>query len=61
MKKHKKIVNLSPLNNRRFKATHLFFLLIIIGLFGRLINLQLFNSSKLITKARIIQSSKLFF
>ena len=59
MKKYKKIVNLSPLNNRRFKATHVFFLLIIIGLFGRLINLQLFNSSKLITKARIIQSSKI--
>ena len=59
MKKYKKIVNLSPLNNRRFKATYLFFLLIIIGLFGRLVNLQIFNSSKLMTKARIIQSSKI--
>jgi len=59
MKKYKKIANLSPLNNRRFKATYLFFLLIIIGLFGRLVNLQLFNSSKLMTKARIIQSSKI--
>ena len=44
MKRHKKIVNLIPLKARRFKATYIFFLVLIIFLFGRLVNLQVFSA-----------------
>ena len=58
MKKNKKVFHLVPLNNNRFKVTYIFCLTLILGLFGRLVNLQLFSSSNLLTKARLIQSSK---
>ena len=58
MKKHKRIVNLLPLDSRRFRITYVFFLLIIFGLFGRLLNLQIFNASELQKKARSIQFTK---
>ena len=47
MKRNKKIVNLVPLKPRRFKATYIFCLLLIFGLFGRLVNLQVFSASDL--------------
>ena len=58
MKKYKKIVNLKPLRSRRFKITYIFCLIIITGLFGRLINLQFFIASDLQKKARLIQFTK---
>ena len=58
MKKYKKIVNLEPLEDIRFKVTYIFCLVIILGLFGRLVNLQVFKASDLQKKARLIQSSK---
>ncbi len=58
MKKYKKIVHIIPLDQRRFKVLYLFSLLIILCLFGRLVKLQVFNSSDLQRKARLIQSSK---
>ncbi len=58
MKRHKKIVNLVPLNSRRFKATYIFCLVLIFGLFGRLVNLQVFSASDLQKKARLIQFTK---
>ena len=58
MKKYKKIVHLLPLDHRRFKALYIFSLIIILGLFGRLVNLQVFNASDLQKKARLIQTSK---
>ena len=58
MKKYKKIVNLKPLRSRRFKITYIFCLIIITGLFGRLINLQVFIASDLQKKARLIQFTK---
>ncbi len=58
MKKYKKIVRLIPLNQRRFKFLHIFSLLLIFLLFGRLVKLQVFNASDLQRKARLIQSSK---
>jgi len=58
MKKHKKIVCLSPLDPRRFKSLYIFSLLLIFCLFGRLVKLQVFNASDLQRKARLIQSSK---
>ena len=58
MKRRKKIVNLIPLQDRRFKITYIFFLLLIFGLFGRLVNLQVFSSSDLQKKARLIQFTK---
>ena len=58
MKKYKKIVRLIPLDQRRFKLLYIFSLLIIVSLFGRLVNLQVFNASDLQRKARLIQSSK---
>ena len=58
MKKYKKIVRLIPLDQRRFKFLYIFSLLLIFCLFGRLIKLQVFNSSDLQRKARFIQSSK---
>jgi len=51
MKRHKKIVNLLPLQARRFKVTYIFFLVLILGLFGRLVNLQVFSSSDLQKKS----------
>ena len=58
MKKYKKIVRLTPLDQRRFKFLYIFSLLLIFCLFGRLVNLQVFNASDLQRKARLIQSSK---
>ena len=58
MKKIKKIVQIVPLDQRRFKALYIFSLLIILSLFGRLVKLQVFSASELQKKARIIQSSK---
>ena len=57
MKKNKRIVNLLPLDPRRFKVTYLFSLVLIFGLFGRLVNLQIFSASDLQKKA---VSDKLF-
>ncbi len=58
MKRHKKIVNLIPLDDQRFKVTYIFCLVLIFGLFGRLVNLQAFNASNLQKKARSIQFTK---
>ena len=57
MKKYKKIVQILPLDQRRFKIIYIFSLLLIFSLFGRLVKLQVFNSSDLQRKARLIQSS----
>ncbi len=59
MKKYKKIVRLTPLDQRRFKFLYIFSLLLIFCLFGRLVKLQVFNASDLQRKARFIQSSKI--
>ncbi len=59
MKKYKKIVRLTPLDQRRFKFLYFFSLLLIFCLFGRLVKLQVFNASDLQRKARLIQSSKI--
>ncbi len=58
MKKRKKVVHLLPLEEKRFKLTYIFFLVIILSLFGRLVNLQVFSASDLKNKARSIQSSR---
>ena len=58
MKRYKKIVNLIPLKARRFKATYILFLILILGLFGRLVNLQLFSAIDLQKKARLIQFTR---
>ncbi len=58
MKKYKKIVRLIPLDQRRFKLLYIFSLLLMFCLFGRLVKLQVFNSSDLQRKARLVQSSK---
>ena len=58
MKKIKKIVNLPPLADGRFKATYIFSMGLIFCLFGRLINLQIFSSSELKKKAEILHYSK---
>ena len=42
----------------RFKITYIFFLVLIFGLFGRLVNLQVFSASDLQKKARLIQFTK---
>ena len=54
MKKYKKIVRLIPLDQRRFKFLYIFSLLLIFSLFGRLVKLQVFNSSDLQRKAKLI-------
>ena len=59
MRKNKKIVNLTALEARRFKVTYVFFLVLIFGLFGRLVNLQVFSSYDLQKKARLIQFTKI--
>ncbi len=59
MKKYKKIVRLTPLDQRRFKFLYIFSLILIFCLFGRLVKLQVFNASDLQRKARLIQSSKI--
>ena len=58
MKRTKKIVHLVPLEARRFKVTYVFCLVLIFGLFGRLVNLQGFRASDLQKKARLIQFTK---
>ena len=59
MKKNKKIVNLVPLKAKRFKATYIFCLILLFGLFGRLINLQVFSAYDLQKKARLMQFTKI--
>ena len=59
MKKNKRIVHLVPLQPRRFKMTYIFCLVLIFGLFGRLVNLQVFSASDLQKKARLIQFTKI--
>ena len=58
MKKQKRIVRILPLDQKRFKVLYIFGLIIIFGLFGRLVNLQVFNFDDLQRKARLLQSSK---
>ena len=58
MKKHKRVVKLVPLEARRFKLTYVFCLVLIFGLFGRLVNLQVFSAAELQKKARLIQFIK---
>ena len=58
MKKFKKIVQILPLDQRRFKILYIFSLLLLFGLFGRLVRLQVFNASDLRREARLTQSSK---
>ncbi len=58
MKKYKKNIHLIPLDQKRFKFLYVFSLLIILSLFGRLVQLQFFNASDLQRKARLIQSSR---
>ena len=58
MKKQKKNINIISIDDTRFKITYIFFLLVILGLFGRLVNLQVFSASDLQQKAKLIQSSK---
>ena len=58
MKRDKKFVHLLPLEPRRFKMIYAFCLVLIFGLFGRLVNLQVFSSSSLQKKARLIQFTK---
>ena len=58
MKKYKRIVRIVSLDHRRFKILYIFSLLIILSLFGRLVNLQVFNSDDLQQKARLRQSFK---
>ena len=58
MKRQKKIVNLVPLKIHRLRITYLFFVVLIFGLFGRLINLQVFSASDLQKKAKLIQLTK---
>ena len=58
MKRQKKIVNLLPLEPRRFKVTYIFCLVLIFGLFSRLVNLQVFSAYDLQRKARLIQFTK---
>ncbi len=59
MKRYKKIVHLVPLEAGRFKFAYIFCLILIFGLFGRLVNLQVFSSSDLQKKARLIQLTKI--
>ena len=59
MKKYKKIVRLLPLDAVRFKMTYIFCLILLFGLFGRLVNLQVFSASDLQKKARIMQFTKI--
>ena len=59
MKKNKKIVNLVPLRSNRFKLTYLFCLFLIFGLFGRLVNLQVFKAADLQKKAKLMQFTKI--
>ena len=58
MKKHKRFVRIVPLDQKRFKVLYFFGWLIIFSLFGRLVNLQVFNFDDLQRKARLLQSSK---
>ena len=54
-KLNKRIINLRPLNKRRLKSVYFFSLFLMLCLFGRIINLQVFNSSFLQAKAREMQ------
>jgi len=58
MKKYKKSVQIVSLDHRRFKILYIFCLLIILGLFSRLVKLQIFSASDLQRKARLLQSSR---
>ena len=54
-KKRKKIVHLKPLGSKRFKSIYISSLVIIFGLFARLLNLQVINESNFKSKAIAIQ------
>ncbi len=58
-KMYKKIVKLKPLDVNRLKIVYLSSLILIICLFGRIINLQVFNSSILKNQAIAIQVKRL--
>ena len=58
-KRSKKIVNLKPLNDTKIKSVYLFSLLILSVLLGRIINLQVFSSDSLKSKARNIHMTKI--
>ena len=58
-KRYKKIVKLRPLNSQKIKSIYFFSLLIMVALLGRIINLQVFSSLSLKSKARNIQLSKI--
>ena len=54
-KLNKRLVNLKSLDKRRLKAVYVFSLLLILGLFGRIVNLQVINSALLQAKANAMQ------
>ena len=56
MKKYKKNIPILPLDQRRFKLLYIFNLLVILSLFGRLVNLQVFNASDLQRKKFVIKA-----
>ena len=58
-KRYKKIVKLRPLNSQKIKSIYFFSLLLMVALLGRIINLQVFSSLSLKSKARNIQLSKI--
>lgn len=54
-KLNKRLVSLKSLDKRRLKAVYVFSLLLILGLFGRIVNLQVINSALLQSKANSMQ------
>ena len=54
-KLNKRLVRLKSLDKRRLKAVYVFSLLLILGLFGRIVNLQVINSALLQAKANSMQ------
>jgi len=54
-KLNKRLVNLKPLDQRKLKAVYIFSLVLILGLLGRILNLQVINSAVLQAQARAIQ------
>ncbi len=57
--RYKRIINLKPLDPKRLKSIYFLSLLVILALFGRVINLQVFSSAWLKSKARDIHLSKI--
>ena len=54
-KLNKRLLSLKPLDQRRLKSVYIFALVLIVGLFGRIVNLQVIKSALLQDKARAIQ------